>query len=159
MRKPKLDRDGRDWHVSYQKDDGFVLHVNETSRLGEYAQRLLLLLDQDRLGFCWINPWSWTWKAGVDTLTVTWTRINPDSTDLSDESQDFTNTVRLETANLGSLWMRLGQRLCNFTDSLARSREVLKVPLTNEQVREHFPTTWADLSFLVEDVDEEGAAP
>jgi hypothetical protein len=154
-------RTARDWHVSYQKDDGFVLHVEEKSLLGKVAARLLLLTDMEWFGryhnlpFCWINPWSWAWKVGVDTLTISWTTLNEDSTDLGDESQDHHHAIRFDRANLGSLWMGVGQRFLSFADSLERARDVAVFSLTNEQVRERLPEVWENFGFLVEDDDDD----
>jgi hypothetical protein len=152
-----MKRTARDWRVHYQKDEGFTLRLEEKSLLGEIAARLLLLTDAGWLGryhnlpWCWINPWGWTWKAGVDTITVTWTTINEDSTDPGDESQDHHHTVRLETANLGSLWMSVGNRVLNFANSLELAREVTMIPVSNDWVRENLPDTWKDYGFLVDD--------
>lgn len=162
MRKLKLDREGREWHLSYHKDDGFTLHIYETSLFGEAFEHVFLALtDHDhgiKIGrwrtppFCWISPWEWVHKIGVWDLTITWSVLDR-------EGNETQRSKTFEDANLGSLWWKTGQRVCGWLDDLRRERELFKVPLTNEQVREHFPTTWADLSFLVEDVDEEGDTP
>src|SRR6185437_11837915 len=152
--------EGRDWHISYQKDEGFTLVAYETSFWGEtLGQVFLWLTDRDegvrigRLklpGFCWINPWPWTWHVGVDTLTVSWTTVNEDSPDLGNDEYDHQHRVKLETANLGSLWWRVGQRVLNNVDDWSRAREIAKIPLTVGQVKAHFPEAWERMGFLVE---------
>lgn len=157
-RKIELDRSGRDWSISYQKDDGFTLHVYESSFWGDFLGRAFLALtDHDegiKLGpwrtprFCWISPWEWTYKVGVWEARLTWVTLDG-------EGEEVTHGQRLETANLGSAWWKLGQWLVTKIDDLERQREVFKLSLTPEQVQEHFPDAWGKMSFLLEDDDDE----
>jgi hypothetical protein len=125
----------RDWTISYSRD-GFQLSVSETSLLGTLASRALYAMEMDwwgkykNLPFCWINPWGWTWRVGREEHT------------------------------LGDKWMDVGQWLCRLTDGLPRERELYSMPLTDDEVREHFPETWERFGFLTElnddESDEEG---
>jgi hypothetical protein len=144
-----MKRTARDWHVSYQKDEGFTLRVEEKSLLGEVAARLLLLTDAEWFGryhnlpWCWINPWEWTWRVGVDSFTLTWTVLD-------DEGNEIERSKTFERANLGSLWCDVGNRFLSFVDSLKRAREVAVIPLTNDEVKKHLPDAWENFGFLVD---------
>lgn len=124
----------RHWVISYGRD-GFALHVEEKSRLGSALAWLIEHSDMDWWGryknipFCWINPWGWTFHIGRKGHT------------------------------LGDGWMHVGNRLFHWAWKLEKTKNLIKLPLTDAQVREHFPDTWAWATDLMDDEDEDDDQP
>jgi hypothetical protein len=122
----------RYWVISHGRD-GFALHVQERSRLGSALAWAIENADMEWFGkyrnipFCWINPWESTWKVGREEHT------------------------------LGDKWCDAGHAVLHFAWRLQHARELIRLPLTDDQVREHFPDTWKWYAEMFEDDDEEGS--
>lgn len=127
----------RHWAVAHGRD-GFALHVQERSRLGSAAAWVIHHTEAPWWGkhknipFCWINPWGWTWHVGPEEHT------------------------------LGDLWWSVGQAVLNFGYRLQRERDLIKLPLTDDQVHQYLPDEWkwfADTLGLERGVTDDGTGP